>query len=62
MTASGANYTAGSGYTTKEAVPAEPNSKLIAEDQIQTSAGTASASASIAVSDSPTRETMFWRH
>src|SRR5258708_2661393 len=46
-----ATFTAGTSYTTKEFVPAEPSTKLIAEDQIQTTAGAASASASLAASD-----------
>jgi hypothetical protein len=44
-------FTAGSGYTIEDFVPAEPNTKLIAEDQIQQAAGATSASASIATSD-----------
>jgi len=51
LTGGTATFTAGSGYTTEESVPSEPNTKLIAEDQVQTSAGTSSASASIAASD-----------
>ena len=46
-----ATFTAGTSYTIKELVPAEPSTKLIAEDQIQTTAGAASASASLAASD-----------
>jgi len=34
-----ATYTAGSGYTIEERVPAAPNTKLIVEDQIQGTAG-----------------------
>jgi hypothetical protein len=41
--ANAAIFTSGSGFTTEESVPAEPNSKLIAEDRIQASAGPASA-------------------
>src|SRR5215467_8819416 len=37
-------FTAGPGYTIRDFIPAEPNTKLIVEDQIQTAAGTASAS------------------
>jgi len=44
-------FTAGSGYTIEEFVPAEPNTKLIAEDILQNAAGPASAGASLAVSD-----------
>jgi hypothetical protein len=51
LTGGTATFTGGSGYTIEESVPAEPNTKLIAEDQVQTSAGAASASASLAVSD-----------
>ena len=46
-----ASFTAGSGYSISDFVPAEPNTKLIAEERIQTAAGPASASASIAASD-----------
>ncbi len=44
-------YTAGTGYTIEEFVPKSQNAKLVAEDQIQVSAGAASASASLATSD-----------
>jgi hypothetical protein len=44
-------FTAGSGYKIEEAVPSQPNAKLIVEDMIQASAGTASASASLSVSE-----------
>jgi hypothetical protein len=50
-TTNGATFTAGSGYTIRELVPVTPNPKLIAEDQVQTSAGLASASASITATD-----------
>jgi IPT/TIG domain-containing protein len=50
-TANPANFTAGSGYSIEETVPAEPNTKLIAEDRVQTTAGSASASASLGASD-----------
>src|SRR5207245_280465 len=43
--------TAGTGYTIEEFVPKAQNAKLIAEDQIQVSAGVASASSSLATSD-----------
>ena len=46
-----AAFTAGSGYTIEEFVGPEPGTKLIAEDQIQLAAGTASVSASLASSD-----------
>src|SRR5207253_2097224 len=52
LTGNPASFTAGSGYTVEEAVPAKPNTKLIAEDQIQLAAGTASASALLGASDS----------
>lgn len=45
-------FTAGSGYTIRDFVPAVPNTKLITEDQIQTAAGAASAGASLSVTDS----------
>jgi RHS repeat-associated protein len=51
LTSGPATYTAGSGYTIEERVPAAPNAKMIAEDRILTTAGTASASASLAASD-----------
>jgi hypothetical protein len=44
-------FTAGTGYKIEESVPAEPNTKLIGEDQIQSISGIASASASLAASD-----------
>ena len=44
-------FTAGSGYNIEDFVPAEPNTKLITEDQIQPIAGTASASAMLGASD-----------
>lgn len=50
-TTNGATFTAGPGYKIEELVPVTPNPKLIAEDQILTSAGTASASATIAATD-----------
>jgi len=52
MTGNPASFTAGSGYTVEEAVPAKPNTKLIAEDQIQLGAGIAAASALLNSSDS----------
>ncbi|MCU1241416.1 MAG: hypothetical protein JWO71_2142, partial [Candidatus Acidoferrum typicum] len=51
MTAATATITAGPNYKIEESVPAEPNTKLIAEDQIQSPAGIASASANLAASD-----------
>jgi hypothetical protein len=49
-TADSAAFTAGSGYTIRDSVPAPPNTKLISEDQIQAAAGSASASATLAAS------------
>ncbi|HEY6391662.1 MAG TPA: IPT/TIG domain-containing protein, partial [Bryobacteraceae bacterium] len=51
LTTNPATFTAGTGYNIKEFVPAEPNTKLIVEDQIQSVAGTASAGATIAAAD-----------
>ena len=45
-------FTAGTGYTIRDFDPAEPNTKLITEDQLQSSAGVTSASASLAAADS----------
>jgi hypothetical protein len=45
-----ASYTAGSGYTIEESIPAEPNTKLIVED-VQSAAGAVSASATLAASN-----------
>jgi Abnormal spindle-like microcephaly-assoc'd, ASPM-SPD-2-Hydin len=44
-------YTAGAGYTIEQSVPTLPNTKVIAEDQIQSAAGATSATASLGVSD-----------
>jgi hypothetical protein len=51
ITAGPATFTAGTGYKIEDFVPAEPNSKLIDEDQIQSIAGTVSATATLAVTD-----------
>src|SRR5208283_3214485 len=51
MTSDSEAYTAGSGYKIEGNIPAEPNTKLIAEDQIQGSAGTVSASVSLGATD-----------
>jgi hypothetical protein len=51
ITQNAGTFTAGSGYTIEEFVPAEPNTKLVAEDRIQTTAGSASAGVSLAASD-----------
>src|SRR5690242_1433818 len=50
-TTNAATFTAGSGYKVEDFVPAEPNTKLITEDHIQSIAGTASASAMLGASD-----------
>jgi hypothetical protein len=51
MTVNPASFTVGSGYTIENFVPAEPNTKLIVEDQLQRTAGNASAGASLAAAD-----------
>ena len=50
-TADPATFTAPSGFTIREFVPAEPGTKLVAEDKIQTAAGSAAATASLSASD-----------
>src|SRR2546427_1762914 len=52
MTGSGVTFTAGSGFTIEERVPAAPNTKLVAEDQIQGTAGSVAANASLSASNS----------
>src|SRR5882762_1186692 len=49
-TADSTTFTAGSGYTVRDFVPVQPNTKLVTEDQIQTAAGAAFASASLTTS------------
>src|ERR1041385_8089614 len=49
-TADSATFTAGPGYAIRDLVPASPNTKLITEDQIQTAAGTTSASTTLTAS------------
>jgi len=49
VTANPASFKAGSGYTVEERVPAEPNTKLIVEDQRQSIGEAASAGASLGV-------------
>ena len=49
-TADSDTFAAGTGYTARDFVPAEPNTKLISEDQVQTAAGPASATATLTVS------------
>jgi hypothetical protein len=51
MTSEVATFAAGSGYGIEESVPAEPNTKLIAEDRIQATAGASSASALLGAAD-----------
>jgi hypothetical protein len=51
LTAGAASYTAGSNYKIEESVPAAPNAKLIAEDQVQAAAGPVSASATLGAAD-----------
>ncbi|PYU14769.1 MAG: hypothetical protein DMG37_06590, partial [Acidobacteria bacterium] len=46
-TADSTTFTGGAGFTVRDFVPAAPNTKLITEDQIQSAAGTASASATL---------------
>jgi hypothetical protein len=50
LTSDARDFTAGTGYTIRDAVPALPNSKLITEDQGQSAAGPAAASASLSAS------------
>jgi hypothetical protein len=47
MTSDPATFTPSSGYRIEQSIPAEPKTKLIAEDQIQTIAGATSAGASL---------------
>ncbi len=51
VTANGQTFTAASGYTIEEAVPAAPNTKLIAEDGIDATAGVVSVGATLSISD-----------
>jgi hypothetical protein len=51
MTADPESYTAGAGYEIEESVPGSPNTKLVAEDQIQRNAGSVAASATLGSSD-----------
>jgi trimeric autotransporter adhesin len=51
VTANPATVTAGAGYVVETRVPPSPNTKLAAEDEVQVTAGTASATASLAKSD-----------
>jgi hypothetical protein len=52
LTANPASFTAGNGFAIERSIPAEPNTKLIAEDRIQTAAGTVSAGAFLGAPDS----------
>jgi hypothetical protein len=47
LTGSPENFTAGPGYLIEQSVPAEPGTKLIVEDQLQSVSGTVSATASL---------------
>jgi len=51
VTADPANFTAGTGFQIQDLVPAEPNTKLVTEDQLQTVIGPASAMATLGASD-----------
>lgn len=51
MTANPATVTAGSGYTRRATVPANPNARLAVEDLVQTAAGAAAATASLGASN-----------
>ncbi|MGH7484023.1 MAG: beta strand repeat-containing protein, partial [bacterium] len=51
MTGNGDNFTAGANYTIVESVPAEPNAKLMVENQIQAVAGATSANTTIGAAD-----------
>jgi len=51
MSGNGQTFTAGSGFTIEERVPAAPNTKLIPEDAFQSTAGSTSASAGLAATD-----------
>ena len=52
LTGNPATYTAATGYTIEDRVPASPNTKLATEDQIQATAGTISAGVTFSASDS----------
>jgi hypothetical protein len=51
VTADPATFTSGTGYQIQDFVPAEPNTKLVTEDQLQTVVGSASATATLSASD-----------
>ena len=50
-TQSGRTFTAGSGYTIRETVPAAPSTRLMVQDRTQTTAGAVSATAMLNTSD-----------
>ena len=50
-TANSPGFSAGSGYTIEESVPAAPGTKLIAEDGVQAVAGSAASTATLLASD-----------
>jgi len=50
-TANGPSLTVGNGFTIEGAVPALPNAKLVAEDRVQATAGSASAGVALGASD-----------
>jgi hypothetical protein len=52
LTGNPETFTAAAGYTIEERVPASPNTKLAAEDQVQAAAGTVSAGVTFGASDS----------
>jgi Bacterial Ig domain/IPT/TIG domain/Family of unknown function (DUF6298)/Putative collagen-binding domain of a collagenase len=51
VTADSENFTAGAGYIIESYVPAQPRTKLIAQDRVQTTAGPVSANATLGASD-----------
>ena len=50
-TANGATFSAGSGFTIEDRVPAAPNTKLITQDRLQTAAGPIAATATLSAAD-----------
>ena len=51
LTANPASYTAGSNYRIEENVPAQPNTKLVVEDQVGGAGGVVSSSATLSATD-----------
>ena len=51
VTTNGETFTAGGNFTIEESSPAAPNTKLVAEDMLQTTAGTVSAGVSLSGAD-----------